>query len=185
MEGFLTAAVIVVGLIAVLDLLLTFGVVRRLREHTELIGGGAGAPAGAPTMLEIGGSIAPFDATTVDGEAISRDRLSGTTLIGVFGAGCPACEEKLPRFVEFAGSFAGGRSQVLAVVAARDSTAAAPYVDALTGVATVVRDAQGGPLLTALGVSGYPAFAIADSAGVVRSSSLDPAKLALTTPGSA
>jgi hypothetical protein len=180
-EGFLTAAVVVVGVIAAVDLLLTFGVIRRLREHTELIGSG-GARPGAPTMVEPGRSIAPFDATTTDGAPISRDGLAGTTLIGVFGAGCSACEEQLPKFVESAGTFPGGPAQVLAVVTAADSTAAAPYVDQLTGVATVVREAPGGPLLTALGISGFPAFAIADG-GVVRSTALDPTKLGLTRTG--
>jgi hypothetical protein len=180
-EGFLIAAVIIVGVVAGLDLLLTFGVIRRLREHTELIGSGGGRSS-APTMLEPGRSIAPFDATTVDGEAISRDELSGTTLIGVFQVGCQPCTEQLPKFVESAATFPGGRAQVLAVVAAPDSTAAAPYVDELTGVATVVQETPGGPLLTALGVTGFPAFAIADGE-MVRSSSLDPAELPLTLAG--
>jgi Redoxin len=178
MVGLLAAGLVVVGLVAVINLLLTFGVVRRLREHTELIGaGGVGAPSFS-TMLDVGESIAPFDAATVDGATVSRDRLTGDTLIGVFGVGCEVCEEKLPKFVEFAAAFPGGRQQVLAVVAAEDSAAAAPYVDELTGVAAVVRDVGGGPVLTALGVHGYPAFAIADADGVVRSTAVDPTKLA-------
>jgi hypothetical protein len=181
--GYLVAAVVIVGALALLNLLLTFGVIRRLREHTELISAGSGGAPAMSTMLEVGESIAPFNAMTVDGEPISRDRLSGDTLIGVFGVGCEACEEKLPKFVEFAASFPGGRHQVFAVVAAEDSTAAGPYVDELTDVATVVRDARGGPVLTALGVVGYPAFAIAGTDGVVRSTSLDPTKLALTRTG--
>ena len=56
MEGFLTAAVVVVGVIAAVDLLLTLGVIRRLREHTELIGSGGGRSS-APTMVEPGRSI--------------------------------------------------------------------------------------------------------------------------------
>jgi hypothetical protein len=183
MEGFLTAAVVVVGVIAGLDLLLTFGVIRRLREHTELIGSGTGRDPRAPTMRRPGESIPPFDATTVDGEVISRARFSGTTLIGVFGIGCSACEEQLPKFVESAGAFPGGREQVLAVVAAKDSAAAAQLVDELTAVATVVQETPGGPVLTALGVVGYPAFAIADGDGTVRSSALDPTRLPLTLAG--
>jgi hypothetical protein len=180
-EGFLTAAVVVVGVIAAVDLLLTFGVIRRLREHTELIGSGGGRTS-APTMVEPGRSIAPFDTTTTDGAAVSRDGLSGTTLIGVFQVGCAPCTEQLPKFVESAGAFPGGREQVLAVVAAQDRNAAAAYVDELARVATVVHETPGGPLLTALGVSGFPAFAVADGE-VVRSSALDPAKLPLTLAG--
>jgi hypothetical protein len=184
MAGLLTAAVVVVGVIGVLNLLLTFGVIRRLREHTELIGtGGAGANT-VSTMRRVGESIAPFDATTVAGDAISRDGLSGVTLIGVFGVGCEACEEKLPKFVDFAGSFPGGRQQVLAVVAARgDDAAAARYVDELAPVANVVSESDRGPVLTALGVDGYPAFGIVDADGVVRSTALDPTKLALVSVG--
>jgi len=35
----LSAAIVVVGLLCLADLLLTFGVIRRLREHTEQLTG--------------------------------------------------------------------------------------------------------------------------------------------------
>ena len=43
----LIAAVVVVGGLCLLDLLLTFGVIRRLREHTSMLtGAGGGLRAG-------------------------------------------------------------------------------------------------------------------------------------------
>jgi hypothetical protein len=59
-EAVLTAAVVIVGEIAMLNLLLTFGVIRRLRGHNDLLAGGAGAARGVPTMIGVGKSIAPF-----------------------------------------------------------------------------------------------------------------------------
>jgi hypothetical protein len=169
-------ALAVVGAVAVLNLLLTFGVIRRLREHTELLGAqGSGT---IPTMIAVGESIAPFSTTTVDGRPVSNEGFSGSTLIGVFGVGCAACETKLPKFVESAQAHPGGRAHVLVVVADGDDDAAAlRYVERLTGVANVVRESREGPVHTALGVAGYPAFALVDPAGVVRATALDPARL--------
>jgi thiol-disulfide isomerase/thioredoxin len=179
----LLATVVIVGMVGVLNLLLTFGVIRRLREHNELLSSGAGGARPITTMLAVGESVAPFSATTVDGRSISRDQLAGPILIGVFAAGCEACREYLPNFVESAAVYPGGRQQVLAVVVAHDDSAAAPYVDELAEIANVVRDVRGGPTLTALGVKGYPAFAIVDHEGKVRASAIDPVKLGIPARG--
>ncbi|MBO0876620.1 MAG: hypothetical protein J2P19_24860 [Pseudonocardia sp.] len=164
------------GVVAVLNLLLTFGVIRRLREHTDLLADGAGASRGVPTMVGVGKSIAPFTATSLDGSLVSLDRLLGPTLVGVFAAGCETCEEKLPGFVTRAAAFPGGRQGVLAVVVATEDAGAASYLDALVEVAVVVREGPHGPASTALGVTGYPAFAHIEG-GIVRASALDPGRL--------
>jgi hypothetical protein len=172
----LTAAVVIVGVVAVLNLLLTFGVIRRLREHNDLLADGAGASRGVPTLLGVGESIAPFTGTAVDGSVVSLDGLADLTLVGVFAPGCEACEGKLPVFVSQAGSFPGGRQNVLALVIASDDDSAAPYVDTLAEVAVVVREDSHGPVSAALGITGYPSFAHV-AGGVLRSSALDPRRL--------
>jgi thiol-disulfide isomerase/thioredoxin len=172
----LAAGVVIVGVIAVLNLLLTFGVIRRLREHTDLLASGAGASRGVPTMIGVGESIAPFRTTGVDGSLVSSDRFGGPTLVGVFAPGCEACEEKLPVFVKHASSFPGGRENVLALVVASDDVEAAPYVDVLVDVAVIVQESQNGPISEALSITGYPVFAYMEG-GVVRASALDPTRL--------
>src|SRR6266508_4237143 len=75
--AFLAAAVTVVGALGVVNLIFSLGVIRRLREHTEILdrlaaGGGA---QGDSVMLPPGETVGDFVATTVDGEQLSREEL--------------------------------------------------------------------------------------------------------------
>src|SRR5687767_5951186 len=118
MTASLIALVVLVGTVAVLNLLLTVGVIRRLRQHTGKLGTLEALRGPVPSvMIGEGERMADFAATTTDGEPISRDLLSGQTLVGVLSPSCSACQERLPEFVAKAESFPGGRSQVLAVLA--------------------------------------------------------------------
>ena len=65
----LIAAIIVVGCLCLLDLLLTFGLLRRLREHAELLAGGM--PASPPPGLTAGEQPAAFTAVSTSGQAVS------------------------------------------------------------------------------------------------------------------
>src|SRR5881398_1037800 len=61
---FVIAAVVIVGVISIVDLLLTYGVVRRLREHTrQLTALGAGATASL--MAAKGSAVGEFSAAEV------------------------------------------------------------------------------------------------------------------------
>lgn len=180
----LVAAVIVVGVVGLLDLVLTFGVIRRLREHNDILTERLEG-TGAPIMIEVGVAADEFVATTIDGARLTRDQLTDTTLVAVMSTTCAACTERLPAFVARAAAHPGGRQQVLAVVVdgsaqdggAADDGGAVPFLDRLPAVATVVREPVGGPLATAFGISGYPVFALVDAGGVVRASSIHPARL--------
>jgi hypothetical protein len=166
MTAFLIALVALVGAIAVLNLLLTVGVIRRLRQHTEQLSGMA-ALGGAPGDIIIGAGeqAGEFAATTTDGEPVARDLLSGQTLVGVLSASCGACKERLPEFVSRAETFPGGRGQVLAVLAGEPAEVE-PYREQLAPVARVVIEPpMDGPISTALKVQGYPAFALLDAEG--------------------
>lgn len=152
---FLVAAVVIVGLLCLLDLVLTFGVIRRLREHTALL---AAQPSQPPDLIRgAGETVGSFTATTVTGAALSHTDLADGTLVGFFSPGCSACEADLPRFVEVAGAHPGGPGRVLvAVIGTGDG---GKYVDALQPVATVVTVPHGHDLETAFRVRGYPSFA--------------------------
>lgn len=152
---FLIAAVVIVGLLVLLDLVLTFGVIRRLREHTALL---AERPSSMPELLiGAGETVGSFTATTVAGVDLSKTDLANGTLVGFFSPGCSACEAQLPRFVEMAGAHPGGAERVLAAVIGEGD--GEKYVDALKPVAAVVTVPHGHELETAFRVSGYPSFA--------------------------
>ncbi len=167
--AYLVAFVVLIGMACGVNLLLTFGVVRRLREHSELL-------AGTPRMVDddppvpVGSVVGKFSVTTVDGEAISRDSLDGGTVVGFFSPGCGPCEELLPRFAEYAASQAGGGRRVVAVVTAPDVEAEV-VAARLTPVARVVADGTfSGPMSAAFGVRGYPALCIVGDGGTVTAS---------------
>jgi hypothetical protein len=124
----------VVGALCLLNLLLTVGVIRRLKEHTALIESMNAPP---PAMvLSPGERIGDFTAETEDGVRVSSDTLATELLVAVFSPGCSACTEQLPRFVGAARTATGGRDHVIAVVAgAREEYA--EEIDRLSVVARV------------------------------------------------
>lgn len=183
MTSFLIALVVLVGTVAVLNLLLTVGVIRRLRQHTEKMTSlpASGEPA-PPVMPGVGEQVGDFAATTDDGEPVSRDLLSGQTLVGVLSPSCGACEERLPEFVAKAKAFPGGRGQVLAILAG-EREEMSKYREQLAPVARlVIEPLLDGPLAAALNVQGYPAFAVLDPTGTVVASGHDPHQLPLVAP---
>lgn len=168
----LTTAVVVVGLLCLLDLVLTFGVIRRLREHTALLSDRAPASGGPDGGPAIGSTVADFAAGTVDGAAVDRDWFTGQTVVGFFSPGCAPCDELRPSFIGHAATVPGGRDRVLAVLNTfpdADDTAAA--VAELSRVARVVVEPAGGDgVASAFGVRGYPTLCVVDAAGRVTAS---------------
>ncbi|MFI6578547.1 TlpA family protein disulfide reductase [Nocardiopsis sp. NPDC050513] len=154
----LIAAVVLLTGLCLLNLLLTIGVIRRLREHTALIGAMGGAQDFPEAMLAAGERIGAFSAETLDGAVLTRDDLDGQTLIGVFAPGCPGCEQQMPHFVELAKSSPGGRDGVLALVVGGPEESAGE-IARLAPVARLVREDHDGALARALGVRSFPAIA--------------------------
>jgi hypothetical protein len=135
---YLVAAVVLLSVVCLLNLLLTLGILRRMRAQAA----SGGQHAGPPYSLGPGSSIGEFTAVTTDGERVSDDTLTG--LVGFFSAGCEACHELLPRFVEYART--AGQENVLAVCGGDDEVA----VRALAPVARVViAELDGGPVAKA------------------------------------
>lgn len=170
----LIAAVVLVGLLGLVNLLFCFGVIRRLREHTDTLDKlGQHSSAGEPVkpLLEVGSTIPDFTTHTVDGEPISAGDLTGTTLLGVFSPGCPACEEQVDPFIAYATTHPGGRSRTLALVVGAEADSAT-YVERLEAAARVVREPRNGSVSTALAVRGYPSFALLDG-NLVRASGFE------------
>ncbi|MEV7230786.1 hypothetical protein AB0M79_27750 [Polymorphospora sp. NPDC051019] len=140
----LTSAVVLVGALCVLNLLLTFGVIRRLRQGIGSLPEPGGAMPGPP-MAPVG--------TTVLGADAGWD---GETLVGFFTPGCGPCEQQLPAFIEHART----RERVLAVVF-DPANNSAELVRELGEVArVVVEDTPDGALQTAFQVKGYPGYCV-------------------------
>ncbi|GAA2287651.1 hypothetical protein GCM10010149_37560 [Nonomuraea roseoviolacea subsp. roseoviolacea] len=152
-----TSLTVAVGLLGLLNLLLMVGVIRRLGAHTakltELqhrVNRGAG--------LRAGGRIDRFEASAVDGTAVSSDSLAEGTVVAFFKPGCGPCEETQPEFVEYARTSSLGRDGVLAVVVGTGDEVR-EMVAALSPVTRVVVEPLDGPVAAAFSLEGFPTFA--------------------------
>lgn len=166
----LTAAVVLVGILCVIDLLLSFGIIRRLREQNETlktVQQQAAAAADPDIALPAGATVGTFSATAVSGIRLSDADIDGTrTLVGFFSPGCEPCKERMPQFIEYATRFEG---RVIAV-AAGGADEVADMVVRLGEVAEVVIEEDGGAVHRAFGASGYPALCLVDGGKTVLAS---------------
>ena len=170
----LTAAVIAVGLLCLIDLLLSFGVIRRLRQHTELLSNRGGSVDVKVMNLHPGDAPAAFRALTTEGDELEGP--IGFRLAAFFSSTCSNCPGRVPAFIDYAAANHLTRADVLAVVLTEDSEPV-PYLDQLAQVASSCVQPPDGDLATAFGVLGYPAFCVLDADGTVRAVSFDPADL--------
>ncbi|MDG4825007.1 TlpA disulfide reductase family protein [Asanoa sp. WMMD1127] len=157
---YLAMTTILIGLLAAANLLFTFGVVRRLREHTEQLArrGDTFGPDSA-IALPVGTSVGPIHAESIDGHSVELSSLGTRPLVAFFSPTCRPCKERLPAFVAYAAARPGGRDSILAVVAGSPEESAV-LVDQLRPVATVVVEADQGPVQQAFAVTGFPAFVL-------------------------
>lgn len=170
--GYLSALLILVGLVCAANLLLTVGVIRRLREHTAQLSTLGGDSVVDDVALPAGSVVADFTGVSIDGRHVDLTTLGDSALVGFFSPQCAACKERLPQFVSHAAARpTTGGATILAVVAgSQDETRA--LADELKPVATVVVESDRGPVQQAFGVTGYPAFLRIEN-GVVAASSYE------------
>ena len=161
----LSAAVAVVGTVSLLNLILVYGVIRRLRTQTASGTEADGSPVPGSHLRT---TVEPFTATSVDGGHVSETSLAAGTPVGFFAAGCAPCRDLLPRFVAAVRNLGG---DVLAVVA--DGDGHEEYVAALSPVATVVAGVDAQTLAEAFGVQGYPTLCRVGAGGAVEELSRD------------
>jgi thiol-disulfide isomerase/thioredoxin len=156
-----------------------------MREHTELLSQRP-KQVSVKVMAGPGERSKPFDAITVDGDLISdADLTGGRTLVGILANGCTSCEERRPEFIELARRFPGGRDRVLAVLVSgsedADVSAERASIEPIARLALQERPGIG--ITQALGVTGYPAFALFDADGTVLSSGTSVEDLDLSLAG--
>ncbi|GLI02893.1 peroxiredoxin family protein [Phytohabitans aurantiacus] len=177
----IVAAIAVLTALVLLNLLLTFGVIRRLREHSEQLA------ANAPTRtIPVGATVPEFSATSERGDAVSTATLRGDgrggtgALVAFMAPDCPACAEQLPAVRERLATAVGGPTAVLVVFtrlrAATDpgDKSAAELAEALGvagGPAVIVHEPLDGTLQTTFQVAAFPAFYLVDPDGKVAAAS--------------
>lgn len=175
-------AVIGIGGLCSLDLVLTLGVIRRLRVHASELAE-LRHPEHEMPVLPAGGSVGALEATTLGGASLSAALFDRETLVGFFSPGCDGCARALPRFVRSAAAFAGGAEQVLAVVAAAIGDDVDEYVDRLRPIARVAVEEPMGPIATAFTVRTFPAFALVGTGGTVAASGSTLDEIPVPVPG--
>jgi hypothetical protein len=156
------AEVALVGAVALLNLVLTFGVIRRLRDHEARLSVGPGATAAA----RIGQPVGDFRTVSLSGRPVDAMSRGGRRLVGFMKPDCQPCKEQLADFVALAARWPGGRDRVLAVISGTTEQAE-PFADQLCGVAEVVIEPPGGSMAQAFGVHGFPAYVHVDANGLV------------------
>lgn len=169
----LVVAVVIVGVLCLTDLLLTFGIIRRLREHTALLSEHAGADR--PVIgLDAGEVPAAFAVLSTDEQLLTGP--AGLHLVAFFSSSCSICPKRVPTFADYVRANHIRRDAVLAVVlGAADEPA--PYLDLLSTVGQLRLEPEDGELAKTFKVSGYPAFCLLDADGAVLASGYDPAAL--------
>jgi hypothetical protein len=169
----LATAVVIVGALCLTNLVLVFGIIRRLREHTALLSERSHAEVPV-TGLGTGDTPPAFTVVTTEGGMVAGP--AGLRLVAFFSSSCSLCPKRVPVFADYVRENRLGRDDVLAVILG-DADEPVPYLDQLETVAQTRREPENGELALAFQVSGYPAFCLLDADGAVLASGYDPATL--------
>lgn len=155
-----TSVTVVLSIIVVLQLLITLGLARRLRVHTDLLNELIDHRARA---LPAGTATPAFTARTTTGRSFGDADLHHPAAIALLAVDCPHCRTNLPDFVTYVRAAGYPIDQVLAVVSSGDSTDPADrdaIIDALEPVATVISENTIGAdtVSTAFDAQAFPTF---------------------------
>ncbi|MFB9837665.1 TlpA family protein disulfide reductase [Actinoallomurus acaciae] len=160
---FLVAAVVLLAVLCLLNMMITFAVLRRLRSHEERL---AARPAGRSSGVDalVGRELPEFDATSTAGAAVSRSDLLGRArVLGVFSATCEPCHEQARAFAELDDP---GRVALVTDVRGREDVLRR-FVPDLGDTPTIILEPDSGPLAGELGVSTFPTLLRLDEDGRV------------------
>ncbi|MEU4834743.1 hypothetical protein [Streptosporangium sp. NPDC023615] len=176
---FLIAAVVFVGLLCLVDLVLTMAVIRRLRDHTQQL---AALRSGDPaqSLLREGTPLPAFTAESVDGETIDS-QAAPPEVLALLSTECVVCLDEMPNLVRFLGDRGVGRSAAIVAIVGDDTPKAGELVEGLRPVARVIRQPWDGPIEKAFQAKLFPNFYLV-SGGVVRVASISVANLDRPVP---
>ncbi|WP_405897037.1 TlpA family protein disulfide reductase [Streptomyces sp. NBC_00727] len=161
---YLTAGLVLVGAVTVLNLMLTLAVIRRLRRHESERQQPFGSLDSGP---ETGSALPGFTAVTVAGEPVSEESLKGRQAALTFlSTDCPACTMAVGDLPEFARRTGMDAAQMLVVIAG-DAEDAREMAAPLADIATVVVEETAGPLSTLYSIRATPTTVMTDPDGTV------------------
>ncbi|MGW6393550.1 TlpA family protein disulfide reductase [Streptomyces sp. NPDC055103] len=156
----LGSAVALLGALTALNLILTYGVIRKLRTL------GPARPSGPIDGGSVGSSAGDFSVRATDGTALTRGDLPEGALVAFLSPGCEPCTELLPRLSATVRSLGLPRTHVLAVITPGIEDPA-PYTAELGDIALVTAGDQATAVAEAFGVTGYPVVCRLASDGAV------------------
>lgn len=187
--SYLVAALVIIGAVAILDLLLTVAVIRRLRHVAAAVAQPQQRPFSTrdvgPAML-VGRPVPSFAAVSVDGDPLDgSDFIGRGGVIGFFSTGCSACHEQAPEFARLAAAEPTGRASVIAVVSGGSTRgeSVAALVTALRETTTVVIEpAFEGTITNAFAVNAFPTLVRVDSTATVVAAGVEASDLRSGAP---
>ncbi|MFF0819246.1 MULTISPECIES: TlpA family protein disulfide reductase [Micromonospora] len=173
----LAAAVVFLGLLCLLNLLFTLGVIRRLRQHTEQL---AALPnhdqAMEPIKLAPGSRVGEFSAITTEGVHVTDASLEQGALVAFLSATCPACAEQLPAFVERLKNYSLPRDLIYVFLVGEEEKLETMKAE-LSPLAQVAIQPFGGPVSKAFQVAAFPSFILLSAGARIVGASVSPDEL--------
>lgn len=172
----LVAAVALTAALGLVNLLLMFGVLGRLREHGKLLS----EPRTLSEVTALLPGEAPGAFTAVSSTGLPVRTATGLRIAAFFSTQCSVCSTRVEPFISYVSTHKISQGRVLAVVvgnSAPDGGELTSYVNQLAGVATVCSERHDGGISTAFKVNGFPAFCLLDQDGLLTASGYDPAML--------
>ncbi|WP_433243252.1 hypothetical protein ACQPYK_39505 [Streptosporangium sp. CA-135522] len=163
---FLIAAVVLAGMLSIFNLVLTFAVLRRLREHTtelERLAGPARFGSYDPRVL-VGRTLPPAGA----------DGGERPQLVAFFDVNCDACHERAPRFADVA------RTGTAMAVISGDTSKVGDLIEMIGGAASIVTAEEADSLVKAVGIEAFPTFLRVGPDGTIVDADTEPDVLAGT-----
>jgi len=167
--AFLVAAVVLFAALALFNLLLTLGVMRRLREQAELISARGSADGADEGVMPAGSTIGEFVTSAEDDTAVTSLDLSEDTMVGFFSPQCQPCRDRVPEFIALLESVPASERKAIAVVIG-DRSSTSEMVAQLAPVARVITGEQAEPVVKAFDTVSYPALYRMGNDGLVAAS---------------
>jgi hypothetical protein len=157
----LAAAVVVLTVLVVVDLVLTTAVIRRLRTY-ESGGGSVGAPP-ETIDLAVGAEVPEFAGDGVDRAALHGRR----TLVGFFSTTCQPCTTEAAELVRREPGLTAAGITAVPVLMMNGGTDPNGLAAVLAGAGPVVAEPPGGAVATAFGAKATPSYVLVDPDGRV------------------
>lgn len=160
--AYIVAGLLLLGGVVLFDTALTYGVMRRLKEHSAIL-----AAQRVPEHHNVrpGDQVGVFSAVTVDGATVSGSTLAPETIVAFLSPGCAPCEQAVPELLQQLDRQVGAP---LLVVVAEDDGQPVAMVEQFRGRARVVVEPPGlGKVQRAFGIEEFPTMVRVNGSTVV------------------